>query len=83
MYITHLGAFSKSKFNLISDRVNCVAPANPIECVPYLPNIREIQYKLGLERLTRLGNSYVIRLPVIYILDLKEKAADIRAHIIN
>ena len=61
---THPWPFSKSKFNLNSDRVNLVAPASPIECLRYLPNVREIQYKLGPERLTRLGNSNVLRLPV-------------------
>ena len=64
---THLRTFSKSKFNLKSDRVNLVAPASPIECLLYLPNVRAIQYKLGPERLTRLrivGNSNVLRLPV-------------------
>ena len=30
----------------------------------YLPNFRAIQYKLGPERLTRLGNSNVLRLPL-------------------
>ena len=30
---THLWPFSKSKFNLKSDRVNLVAPASPIECL--------------------------------------------------
>jgi len=29
---THPWSFSKSKFNLKSDRVNLVAPASPIEC---------------------------------------------------
>ena len=56
--------FSKSKFNLKSDHVNLVAPASPIECLLYLRNVPEIQYKLGPERLTRLGNSNVLRLPV-------------------
>ena len=46
---THLWLFSKSKFNLKSDRVNLVAPASPIECLLYLPNVRAIQYKLGPE----------------------------------
>jgi len=32
-----------------------VAPASPIECLLYLPNVRAIQYKLGPERLTRLA----------------------------
>ena len=61
---THLWSFSKSKFNLKSDRVNLVAPASSIECLIYLPYIRAVQYKLGPERLTRLGNSNVPRLPV-------------------
>ena len=60
----HLWPLSKSKFNLKSDRVNLVAPASPILLL-YLPNVRAIQYKLGPERLTRLGNSNVLRLPVI------------------
>ena len=55
---------SKSKFNLKSDRVNIVAPASPIECLLYLPNDRAIQYKLGPERLTRLGYSNLLRLAV-------------------
>ena len=64
MEYTHLWPFSKSKFNLKSDRVNLVAPASPIECLLHLPNVRAIQYNLGPERLTRLGNSNVLRLPV-------------------
>ena len=47
---THL--FSKSKFNLKSDRVNLVATASPIECLLYLPNVRAIPYKLGPESTT-------------------------------
>ena len=35
--------FGKSKFNLKSDRVNLVAPASPIKCLLYLPNVRAIQ----------------------------------------
>ena len=63
---THLWHFSKSQFNLKSDRVNLVTPAySPIECLLDLPNVLAIQYKLGLERLTRHGNSNVIRLPVL------------------
>ena len=38
----HLWSFSKSKFNLKSDRVNLVAPASPIDCLLYLPNVRAI-----------------------------------------
>ena len=64
LHIKHLWPFSKSKFNLKSDRVNLVAPAIPIECLLYLPNVRAIQYKLGPEMLTQLGNSNVLRLPV-------------------
>ena len=63
---THPWPSSKSKFNLKSDRVNLVSPAGPIECLLYLPNVRAMQYKLGPERLTRLGNSNVLRLPVIW-----------------
>ena len=48
-----------------SDRVNLVAPASPIKCLLYSINVRAIQYKLGPEMLTRLGNSNVLRLPVI------------------
>ena len=47
MQITHPWPFSKSKFNLKSDRVNFTAPAIPIECLLHLPNDRAIQYKLG------------------------------------
>ena len=45
----------------MSDRVNLVAPTSPIECLLYLPNVRAIQYKLGPKRLTRHGNSNVLR----------------------
>ena len=62
---THLWPFSKSKFNLKSDPVKLVALASPIECLLHLPNVLVIQYKLGSERLTRLGNSNVLRLPVL------------------
>ena len=55
----------KSKFNLKSDSVNLVAPASSFECQLYLANVRKIQYKLGPERLTRLGNSNVLRRPVL------------------
>ena len=61
---THLCPFNKSKFNLKSDRVNLPAPVSPIKCLVYLTNVRAIQYKLGPERLTRLGNSNLLRLPV-------------------
>ena len=61
---TLLWPFSKSKFNLKSDCVNLVTPASPIECLLYLTYVRAIQYKLGPERLTRLGNLNVLRLPV-------------------
>ena len=66
---THLCPFSKSKLNIWSiksDRVNLVAPASSIECLLYLPNIRAIHYKLGPEKLIRIGNSNVLRLPVWY-----------------
>ena len=65
---THLWPFSKSKLNLKSDRVNLVAPASPIECLLYLPNIRAIQYKLGPERLTRLGNSNVLPMRCLFFI---------------
>ena len=58
--------FSKSKFNLKSDCVNLLAPASSIECLLHLPNVWAIQYHLGPERLTRLGNSNEIRLPVLF-----------------
>ena len=61
---THLWPFSRSEFNLMSDRVNLVATGSPIECLLYLLNFRAIQYKLGVEMLTRLWNSNVLRLPV-------------------
>ena len=56
MYTAHsrtseFTSFSKSKLNLKSDCVNLVAPASPIESLPYLPNVQAIQYKLGPERL--------------------------------
>ena len=54
--LTHPSPFNKSKFNLKSHRVNLVAPASPIECLLYLADVRAIQYNLGPERLTRLGN---------------------------
>ena len=62
--ITHPWPSSKRKFHIKSDRVSPVAPASPIECLLYLPNIRAIQYKLGPKRLTRIGNSNVQRLSV-------------------
>ena len=67
---THLWPFSKSKFNLKSDRVNLVALASPIECQLHLPTVRAIQYKLGQEKLTRIGNSNVLRLPVNQLVKL-------------
>ena len=42
-----------------------VAMASPFKCLLYLLNVRAIRYKLGPERLTRLGNSNVLRLPVL------------------
>ena len=62
--LTHLWPFSKSKFNLKSECVN-LAPACLIECLLYLPNVRAIQYKLGPERLTRLGYSNELRWPLL------------------
>ena len=66
-YTLYNAPFSKSKFNLKSDSVNLVAPASPIKCLLYLPNNLVIRYKLGPERLTQLGNSNVLRLPVINV----------------
>ena len=40
-----------------------VWPRQPIECLLYQPKVRAIQYKQGPERLTRLVNSNVLRLP--------------------
>ena len=59
---TNLWPFSKSKFNLKSNRVNLVAPASPIECLLYLPI--DTVHKPGPERLIWLKNSNVLRLPV-------------------
>ena len=53
-----------STVNLKSNRVNLIAQASPIEYLLYLPNVWAIQYKLGPERLTRLGNSNELRLPL-------------------
>ena len=69
---THLWPFSKGKFSLKCDSVNLVAPASPNECLLYLPNVQSIQYKLGPERLTRIGNSNVLRLPVMETFILSE-----------
>ena len=49
--------------DIMSDRVNLVAPASPIECLLHLTDVQAIQYKLGSQRLTRLGNSNVQWLP--------------------
>ena len=57
-----------STVNLKSNRVNLIAQASPIEYLLYLPNVWAIQYKLGPERLTRLGNSNELRLPVSHSL---------------
>jgi len=70
---TQLWPFSKSKFSLKSNRVNLVAPASPNECLLYLPNVQSIQYKLGPERLTRIGNINVLRLPVMETFILSER----------
>ena len=48
----------------MSDRANLFAPAIPVDCLFFQPNVRAVQYKLGPERLTRIGNSNVLRLPV-------------------
>ena len=48
----------------MSDRVNLVALASSSEGLLYLPNVRAVLYKLGPERLTRVGNSNVLRLHV-------------------
>ena len=48
----------------MSDRANLFAPASPVDCLFLQPDVRAVQYKLGPERLTRIGNSNVLRLPV-------------------
>ena len=48
-------------------RQPCCTTSSPIECLLCLANVRAKQYKLGPERLTRLGNSNVPRLPVNYL----------------
>ena len=50
---THHWPCSKSKFNLKSDRVNLVDLVSPSDTV-----------QTGTERLTRLGNSNLLRLPM-------------------
>ena len=50
-------------------KVNLVASASHIEWLLYLPNVRAIQYKQGPERLPRQGNSNVLRLPVVPVLE--------------
>ena len=54
----------KVNSSIKSDCVNLVAPASPVDCLLYLPDVCAVQYKRGPERLTRLGNSNVLRLPV-------------------
>ena len=61
----------------MSDRVNLVAAASPIERLPYLPNVWAIRYKLGQERLTRLGNSNLLWLPVSFFLSRDECASNV------
>ena len=56
---THLWLFSKIEFNLKSDPVNRLVLLSV--CFIY-PISGAIQYKLGPERFTRLGNSNVLRL---------------------
>ena len=66
------------------DRVNLVAPDSPIESLLHLPNDRAIQYKLGPEKLTRLGNSNVLRLPVLpYIMYLSTISYNMFPHMYN
>ena len=69
---THTWPFSKSKFNLKPDRVNLVAPASPIECLLYLPDVRAIQYKLGPARKFKCTTATraLTDLPQIWIGDL-------------
>jgi len=64
---------ASSSPDLKSDRVNLAAPASPIECLLYLPNVWATQHKLGPERLTRLGNSNVLRPPVYLELRLQPR----------
>ena len=47
----------------MSDRANLFAPASPVDCLFLQPDVRAVQYKLEPERLTRIGNSNVLRLP--------------------
>ena len=67
-----LWPFSKFKFNRKSDRVNLVTPASPTECrVSYWCKCLLYTQCPGdtvqtIERLTRLGNSNVLRLPIIF-----------------
>ena len=66
--------FSKSKFNLKSDRVNLLTPASHglVLLESALFNRRPGDtVKLGPERLTRLGNSNVPRRPVLSERDLR------------
>ena len=61
----HLWPLSKSKFNLSLTASTLLHRLVLFYCLLYLPNVPAIQYKLGPERLTRLGNSNVLRVPVI------------------
>jgi len=60
---THLWSFSKSKFNLKSDRVNLVAQRLVLLSVCFIYPMSG-RYKLGLKRLTCLGFSNLLWLPV-------------------
>ena len=72
IFYTYLWPFSKSKINLKSDRINLVAPACPIECLLYPMQCQSDTVQLlRSERLTRLGNSNVLRLPVFNQLNKK------------
>ena len=56
----------ESNGGTISRTHDLVAPAaSPFEYLLFLPNVRAIQYKLGPEKLTWLGNSKVLRMPVV------------------
>ena len=77
-WCTHRWLFSKSKFNLKSDRVNLVTPASPIECLLLFPGRystnwdrkgwpgSEIQMYYGCP----WGNSFECLLPYYTVLDV-------------
>ena len=73
LYI-YLWPFSKSKFNLKSDCVNLVALPSPIVCLPVFASFT--CWPGGtVQTGTRLGNSNVLRLPLIYIKTLLEETS--------